>query len=265
MHRPNIKLRTIFILFSAVLSVSLFAASSFATSKFTAYVLTLRVEDTVDQASFAPTAGTVTLGTSSFSGRSIDVQLAIYDKRSLELSWARVPDAVRYRLSRDGRVVQDDDGISCYTTGVNLGPRIDYTLEALDRLENVLRTQIFSVNPTARVPLLGNTDATNPSVPDPAEQYTVRVDYDIMIPVYVSEALQVRLVRGHVEVAAPWLGDELWSASEELPTDTETAPVVTFYDGNGRLVLGTAALAFRTGTNAMQSVQVTAEQFDTEM
>jgi len=101
------------------------------------------------------------------------------------------------------------------------------------------------------------------SVPDPATQNTLRVDYAITVPSHVSDTLTVSLVRGEDSVSATWMGDEFWSASEVLPTDVVTSPVVTFADDAGRLTLGTAELSFRTGTDALQLVSVTAEQFDT--
>ena len=111
----------------------------------------------------------------------------------------------------------------------------------------------------------GNPEADpgNPAVPDPEVRNVIRVDYDITVPAYVSDALRVALVRGEDELDAAWIGDELWSATEVLPTNTETSPTVTFRDDDGGLTLGTAELSFRTGTNAMQIVRVTAEQFDT--
>ena len=106
-------------------------------------------------------------------------------------------------------------------------------------------------------------DPESLAVPEPEIENTIRVDYEITVPAYVSDALLVTLVRGEDEVAATWIGDELWSATEVLPTNTETSPTVTFHDDDGGLTLGTAELSFRTGTNAMQIVRVSAEQFDT--
>ena len=117
--------------------------------------------------------------------------------------------------------------------------------------------------PETPEPQTPEADPESPAVPDPEVENTIRVDYEITVPAYVSDALLVTLVRGEDEVAATWVGDELWSASEVLPTNTETSPTVTFHDDDGGLTLGTAELSFRTGTDAMQIVRVTAEQFDT--
>lgn len=49
---------------------------------------------------------------------------------------------------------------------------------------------------------------------------STRVDFDITVPAYVSDALQVRLVWGEKDIAAQWVGDEQWSASMDVPTNT---------------------------------------------
>ena len=58
------------------------------------------------------------------------------------------------------------------------------------------------------------------SVPDPLVQNRIQVDFGITVPAYQSDALQVRLVWGGTDVTASWVGDELWSTSLELPTNT---------------------------------------------
>lgn len=93
---------------------------------------------------------------------------------------------------------------------------------------------------------------------------SVRVDFDIEVPAYVSEELQVRLVWGDKDIAAGWDGDESWSASADFPADTSNPLVVTFHDRNGDITLGSFEENFRTGSDALQSFQITFDQFDTE-
>ena len=76
---------------------------------------------------------------------ALAVRLAAYDARSFELFWERVPGAVRYRLSRDGRVVQEGDGVSRYVAGVDAPSRLDYALVALDAAGETLGAVRFAV------------------------------------------------------------------------------------------------------------------------
>lgn len=101
------------------------------------------------------------------------------------------------------------------------------------------------------------------SAPDPLVQNSTRVDFQITVPAYMSDALQVRVVWGDQDIAAQWLGDELWSASGEFPTNTEQRLTITFYDDNGAITLGSFEEDYRTGTNASESFVITADQFDT--
>jgi len=52
-----------------------------------------------------------------------------------------------------------------------------------------------------------------------------------------QDALQVRLNWGDTDVTARWIGDELWSTSLELPTNTENTLSVIFSDSNGDIEL----------------------------
>lgn len=106
------------------------------------------------------------------------------------------------------------------------------------------------------------SDSSDP-VASTAED-SVRVDFDMEVPAYVSEELQVRLVWGDRDIEAGWTGDELWSASADFPANTSNPLVVTFYDRNGEITLGSFEETFRTGNEAPQSFRITANQFDTE-
>lgn len=106
------------------------------------------------------------------------------------------------------------------------------------------------------------SDSSDP-VASTAED-SVRVDFDMEVPAYVSEELQVRLVWGDKDITAGWTGDELWSASADFPANRSNPLVVTFYDRNGEITLGSFEENFRTGNEALQSFRITANQFDTE-
>jgi len=98
---------------------------------------------------------------------------------------------------------------------------------------------------------------------DPLIQNTTLVSFDIEVPVYQSDALQVRLTWGDMNIIAAWMGDEFWAVSAELPTNTTNLLSVFFNDDNGGITLGSFETDFRTGTNESESLQVSADQFDT--
>lgn len=103
----------------------------------------------------------------------------------------------------------------------------------------------------------------NPSVPDPLVQNLTTVDFQITVPAYQSNALQVHVVWGEATLNAGWVGDELWSVSADFPTNTEHRLTITFYDDNGALTLGSVERNFTTGSNAAETVVITANDFDT--
>jgi len=112
----------------------------------------------------------------------------------------------------------------------------------------------------------GGTDDNEPgdNVPDPLQQNTIAVVFDITVPAYASNALQVSVLWGDESVLASWVGDEYWSASVDLPVDTQNLLTVTFHDGNGDIVLGQFEQNFRTGSNASELYTINADQFDTD-
>jgi len=107
----------------------------------------------------------------------------------------------------------------------------------------------------------GTTDS---SMPDPLVQNTTVVEFDITVPAYVSDALQVRVTWSDFKIAAEWVGDELWSATANLPADTEHLLVITLSDDNGDITLGSVEQRFRTGVGDLEIHTVTADQFDTD-
>ena len=111
--------------------------------------------------------------------------------------------------------------------------------------------------------------AANPATNPPAGGSTAvaavstRVDFDITVPVYVSDSLQVLISFGDLALSAAWVVDETWVTSGDFPADTADNLVVTFVDRNGEIVLGTYETSYRTGTSGSETIQVSADQFET--
>ena len=93
---------------------------------------------------------------------------------------------------------------------------------------------------------------------------TTRVNVNITVPAYMSDALQVRLVWGDLDTAAVWNNDEFWTVSAAFPANTTNRLVVTFSDGNGAITLGSFEGSFTTGANQSESLRITADEFDTD-
>jgi len=136
-----------------------------------------------------------------------------------------------------------------------------------DNIEDDVQTEVLENG----VPVVDNSiepeDSPveiSPVVPDPMVQNRTQVDFEIMVPAYQSDALQVTLNWGDVELTAGWIGDESWSTSAEFPTNTEHTLSVSFFDSNGAIVLGTFEQLYRTGTNASETYTISADQFNTE-
>lgn len=107
-------------------------------------------------------------------------------------------------------------------------------------------------------------EETSVSTPDPLVQNITRVDFEITVPAYQSDALQVSLTWGSTQANAAWVGDELWTTSLELPTATEQELMVTFFDDNGEVALASFEQSYRTGSNTAEMVTITADQFNSE-
>ncbi len=91
------------------------------------------------------------------------------------------------------------------------------------------------------------------------------VNFDITVPVYQSDELQVGLTWNNKDIAASWRSSEMWIASDEFPTNTEHLLTVTFSDRNGDITIGSVEQVFSTDTNASLTYQITADQFDTSL
>ena len=102
-----------------------------------------------------------------------------------------------------------------------------------------------------------------PFVSDPMVQNFTVVNFDITVPAFQSDALQVRIVWGDKDLTAAWVGDEFWSASSSFPSNTQNTLTVTFNDSDGAITLGSVEQVLTTGSNAAQTVTISADQFDT--
>lgn len=108
-----------------------------------------------------------------------------------------------------------------------------------------------------------NPFAVDTSLP-PVSTGTVQVNFEIAVPFFVSNALQVRVIWGSTELTAGWLIDESWSVVGDFPTDTERALSVVFSDDNGGTTLASFDTTFRTGSEESEIYSVTVDQFDAE-
>jgi len=112
-------------------------------------------------------------------------------------------------------------------------------------------------------PPIVDSQLSTPVVPDPPSLGTIRVNFDITVPAYMSDELQVRLQWGDIDTNATWEGDESWAISEDFPVNTESLLVVTFNDGNGAITLGSFEANYKADADALESYQITADQFNT--
>ncbi len=69
---------------------------------------------------------------------------------------------------------------------------------------------------------------------------------------------------GGKELRPNWVVDESWSITDEFPSNTEQALIVTFIDRNVNLTLGQFETSYKTGVSESETFQITAEQFDTD-
>jgi len=106
--------------------------------------------------------------------------------------------------------------------------------------------------------------AVDSTISEPQVSTTTRVSFDITVPAFQSNALQVRLQWGDRDISAAFVVDETWSAVDDFPVDTQNELVVTFNDDNGAITLGSFSQVFRTGANPSESFQIAAGQFDTD-
>ena len=103
-----------------------------------------------------------------------------------------------------------------------------------------------------------NVDPVVPDTnePDPVVQDGSLIEFNITVPAYVSDALQVRLFWDDREVVATWVSDESWTASDYFPHNISHPLVVMFYDRNGEITLGSyeATFSYSSGWTTIRDI-----------
>ena len=165
------------------------------------------------------------------------MRLAVYDARSYELFWERVPGAVRYRLSRGASVVQASDAVSHFVAGADSARRFAYTLEALDRGGDVLRTARFTVALRGNPQLVATgggtgvpvtpTDPTAPGGADDSLFLPAALAAPLLAPIEPGSPLSVAnhetFVRAFYDIAAPDVLDNLLRQVERVQSELRDA------------------------------------------
>jgi len=156
------------------------------------------------------------------------------------------------------------------STGV-LEPTADTGSATDDDVGNDVAVIVDSTSIPADEPVDNTSNATEQEsvgtgsfVQDPMAQNRTQVNFEITVPAYQSNALQVRLFWGDIDMTARWVGDELWSVTTDFPTNTEFPLRVIFSDRNGALTLASFETLLRTGENSGELIQINADQFDSD-
>jgi len=148
-------------------------------------------------------------------------------------------------------------------------PTLSEDVNAVSQIDSIATTAQPEADPISNevsdeVIVNANDPTEETSEPVTPASNSTQVDFGITVPAFQSDALQVRLIWGDTDVMAGWVGDELWTTSLELPTDTENTLSVTFSDSNGDITLASFEEAYRTGSNAAEMFNIAAEQFNSE-
>jgi len=111
-------------------------------------------------------------------------------------------------------------------------------------------------------PVVVNEPEVIPEPPAPVITST-RVTFDITVPAYQSDELQLDVFVGDNELQAAWVVDETWSISDVLPANSESELRVVFYDHFGSTTLATYDSSVETFGQETQTFSVSADEFDT--
>jgi len=111
----------------------------------------------------------------------------------------------------------------------------------------------------------GTGTIDNPSIADPLSQNLTQVNFDITVPAFMSDALQVRLIWGDIDFTAEWVGDEIWSATASFPSNAANTLEITFSDNNGGIPLARVEQSFSTSSNDLDILSVSASQFNSDL
>ncbi len=104
----------------------------------------------------------------------------------------------------------------------------------------------------------------DPAEPSSQEPMLATVTFNVTVPVYVSDALQVQLVSGEKRANASWVVDESWVVSDEFPAGVEHTVAIIFSDDNGAITLGRYESNITVDPSAGVAMSVGADEFDTQ-
>lgn len=90
-----------------------------------------------------------------------------------------------------------------------------------------------------------------------------QVEFRITVPAYQSDALQVKLEWGDVDLTGVWNSDELWTVIADLPANTQNNLRISFNDRNGGITLGSVEKEFETRSGGSEVVEISADEFNT--
>jgi hypothetical protein len=102
------------------------------------------------------------------------------------------------------------------------------------------------------------------STTPPVETATVEVNFDITVPFFVSNALQVQVISGDTRLTGAWLIGESWSVTGELPANSALPISILFNDDNGAITLASIDISINTNSGEVQEYLFTADQFNAE-
>ena len=184
-----------------------------------------------------------------------------------------------------------DSGNTADSAGsVPAGQDIAGTIESTDLLDDVTTPVVVVVDPnpdpvepspgTAPVPVLEpvgtsqidmDTDAgvtvTEESVESPVDPDIARVRFNMTVPAYMSDALQVEIDWSSGSERAQWVIDEDWTATIDFPSNNGYYYYfdVRFLGNNGQTVLGSYEMQFSYADNAGTTtvISIAADDFDT--
>ncbi len=215
-----------------------------------------------------------------------NLRSAVYSSSALELFWQHATDydasTESYAVYQDGAIIAESRvGTSLFVSGLIEGTTYEYEVAAINGAGE--RSVAQTITATTKGDVHNAVDDnqadsstvnnepeivdTIPSVPNPpnAEQVAGSVErFNITVPPYVSNELQVRLYWQDQEIIASWDSDELWTASAFFPYDSEQPLRVVFYDRNGDITLGSYESTYFNSSGYTFVVSISANQFDTD-
>ncbi len=111
---------------------------------------------------------------------------------------------------------------------------------------------------------VGADPDTGTGTVDSPEFSSTEVRFDITVPAYQSDELQLDVLWGTTSLQASWVADETWTTSAQLPLDTEERLYVSFHDHFGSTTLATFETSFRTSVQAAETYTIAASEFDSD-